>query len=164
MANSPIKFDVVYSQEIAADAAHSFRDYRFKRYGRLMIAACIVNAIGLSTALWFGAQPRAVSTLFLYVLVIGSPMWLLYEHFVWPRRHVSRLLRLLPSPNRVSIGTESVSVTTQRGEAAIPWSRVKRVVETQSAFLLVLSPFLFLFIPLADVPVEAREALRGKVA
>src|SRR3954470_2508105 len=96
-------FEVVYLPDIAAEVADTFRDYRFKRYGLLMIGACVINAIGLSAAVWFGARPGAASTLFILFLVIVGPVWLLYEHFIWPRRYVSRLLRLLPSPGRVSV-------------------------------------------------------------
>lgn len=164
MLPSPVTFDVVYSPDAATEAAARFRDYRFKRYGPLMIGACIVNGIGLFAVLWFGAKPGAPSTLFIWFFVVLSPIWLLYEHFVWPRLYMAKLLRLLPSPGRVSVSAESISVMTRRRDAVLPWSRIKTVLETPSTFLLVLSPpFGFLFIPRAALPAEARDALRAKV-
>lgn len=164
MPTSAVSFDVIYSPEVAAQAAHTFRKYRFKRYGVLMIGACTVNALGLLAALWLGAQPGAASLLFLVGVVVIGPVWLLYEHFVWPSRYVSRLLRLLPSPGRVSMTSESLSVQTRKKDAVIQWSKIKKIVETPEAFLLVLYPFAFLFIPKVGLPVEAYDALRSKVA
>ena len=157
-------FDVVYAPEVATDAAYRFRDDRFKRYGLLMIAACIVNLIGLSAALWFGARPRDASTLFIFFIVIVGPVWLLYEQFVWPQWYVSRLLRVLPSPGRISVSEDSISVTTVRRDALIPWTRIKRVLEARSAYVLVLSPFAFLFIPTTGLPAKVRDGLRARVA
>ena len=164
MLPSAISFDVVYSHETAAHVAQKFRDYRFKRYGALMIIACVINALGLLAALWLGARPDAASMLFLYFVVGIGPVWLLYEHFVWPSRYVSRLLRLLPSPGRVSLSSESVSVQTRKQDAVIQWSKIRTVLETPQAFLLVLYPFAFLFIPKANLPTEAYDAFRSKVA
>src|SRR5260370_41694126 len=96
MPTPAVTFDVVYSPEIATQAAETFRNYRWKRYGPLMVVACIVNAIGLAAALWLGAQPGAASTLFLIFTVVFVPLWLLYEHFVWPSRYVSSLVGVLP--------------------------------------------------------------------
>ena len=136
MATSAVSFDVVYSPEAAAQAAHAFREYRFKRYGLLMVGACVVNALGFLAALWLGAQPGAAYMLFVMAVVIVGPIWLLYEHFVWPSRYVSRLLRLLPSPGRVSLTSESLSVETRKQDAVIQWSKIRRVLETSEAFLL----------------------------
>jgi len=164
MSTPTVSFDVIYSPEVAVQAAHTFREYRFSRYGVLMIGACVVNALGLLAALWLGARPEAASTLFVVVIVVIGPVWLLYEHFVWPSRYVSRLLRLLPSPGRVSLTSESVSVETRKQDAVIQWSKIKRVLETQNAFLLVLYPFAFLLIPKVGLPMEAYDALHSKVA
>ena len=162
MSTLATTFEVKYSPESAVDAASRFQDDRFKRYGRLMIAACIINAIGVSAAIWLGARLEALSTLFLIVVVIVGPAWLLYERYVWPQRYASKLLRVLPATGRISISDESISIATVRGDAVIPWSRIGRVLEAQSAFVLVLTPFSFLFIPATDLPAEVGKGLRAK--
>ena len=100
---------------------------------------------------------------FVMAVVILGPVWLLYQRFVWPSRYVSRLLRLLPSPGRVSLTLESLSVETRKQDTVIQWSKIRRVLETSEAFLLVLYPFAFLFIPKIGLPAEAYDALRSKV-
>jgi hypothetical protein len=162
MPTPALAFDVVYSPEIARRAAETFRNYRWKRYGPLMVIACIVNAIGLSVALWLGAQPGAASTLFVGFVVVLGPLWLLYEHFVWPSRYASKLVRVLPPSGRVSVARDSIFFTTRRRDAEIPWSKIKGVLETQSAFILVLSPFAFVFIPRAGLPLDAYGALHAR--
>ena len=164
MSTSVISFNVVYSPEAAAQAAQAFREYRFKRYGLLMIGASIINALGLFGALWLGAQPGTPSLLFVTGLVVLGPAWLLYQHYLWPTLHVSRLLRSLPSPGRVSLTSESLSIETRKQDAVFQWSSIKGVVETPATFLVVLYPFMFLFIPKVGIPVEAHDALRSKVA
>jgi len=168
MPTTAITFDVVYSPEIAKQAAESFRNYRWKRYGPLMVVASIVNTIGLAVALWLGAQPGAASTLFATFIAVFGPLSLLYEHFVWPSRYASRLVRVLPPSGRVSVEPDSISFAWRGRDAEIPWSRIKTVLETQSAFVLVFSPFTFVFIPRAGLPTDAYGALharsRSKVA
>jgi hypothetical protein len=155
---STATFDMAFSREIAAEAAAQFRDYRFKRYGLLMITACAINVLGFCVALWSGFYPPA-NYLF---LVIGSPLWLLYEHFIWPRAYALRLVRSLSSATQVSINREWIFVAARGQYTPIRWSRIKKVVQTPSVFLLVLSPFAFLFIPTAGLPVDARDVLCSK--
>jgi len=157
-----LTFEVVYSPEIAKRAAETFRNYRWKRYGLLMVTACIVNAIGLTVALWLGAQLSATATFFIVFVVAVGPLWLLYEQFVWPARYASRLVRVLPPSGRVSVGADAISVATRAKDAEIPWSKITKVLETQSAFILVLSPFHFVFVPRAGLPIEADGILHGK--
>ncbi len=129
-----------------------------------MISACIVNTIAVAFFLWSGVRTGTPEKLLMAFLVIGCPLWLLYEHFIWPRKHASRLLRVLPSPGRITLSSESISIATLRKDAVVPWSRIKRVLETDVAFLLVPYPFMFLFIPKADLPVEVYDALHSRVA
>jgi hypothetical protein len=157
-----LTFDVVYSPEIAKRAAEAFRSYRWKRYGPLMVTACIVNAIGLAIAIWLGADLGKAATLFVGFVVVFGPLWLLYEHFVWPSRYASKLIRVLPPSGRVSVAPDAVSLATRDRDAEIPWAKIKRVLETQNAFILVLSPFHFVFIPRIGLPIDADGALRAR--
>jgi YcxB-like protein len=160
MSAQPVAFDAEYSPELIRQAARTFRDYLFKRYGPWLVAACIVNAIGLALSLRLGAETGAALTMVVFVVVLG-PVWLLYEYFIGPSRYAARLKRVLPASGRMSVGSESVSLVVRGQEAAIPWSMVKVVVETHALFLLVLSPFAFAFVPKTGLPVEAYETLQS---
>src|SRR5207248_6811208 len=138
-------------------------DYRFERYGRLLIAACIVNAIGFGLLLWFGAKsvPPLLWVPFMFV-VLSGPIWLCYAHFVFPAWFAARLQRLFPQPMRVLIDKGSVCFVLRRRELSIPWSAVEVVLEAQTLFLLMRSPFAFLVLPKAGLPGEAYSILHAR--
>ncbi len=161
MPAQPVTFDAEYSPELIEQAAHVFRDYLFRRYGAWLVAACVVNAAGLALSLQLGAETGAALAAVVFVVVLG-PMWLLYKYFVGPSQYAARLRGVLPTSGRMSVGPESVSLMVRGQEAAIPWSMVKLVVETEALFLLVLSPFACAFVPRAGLPVEAYEALHKR--
>jgi hypothetical protein len=161
MYEPPIVFTAEYSDGLAVQAARAFRDYQFKRYGPLFIAACVVNALGLWLALHFGAEAGLALGIVAFVVVLG-PTWLLYKYFVAPPMYAARLRRVLPSQSRVSLAAASVSLEVQGQQVEIPWSRIKAVVETSALFLLVVSPFAFTFVPRIGMPAEAHEALHAR--
>ncbi len=155
MSTERVPFDAECSPALFDQAALMFRDYRFRRYGLLLIAACIVNAVGFGFLLWLGAKPSGPTFLLLVFLVVGGPLWLLYEHFVFPHRLAVRLQRLLGHPMRASVGKESVCFVLRGREVSIPWSKVRHVLESQTVFLLMLSPLTFIFLPKSGLPAEA---------
>jgi hypothetical protein len=161
MALAPPAFDAQYPPELFDQAARSFRDYLFRRYGPLLVAACVVNAIGLAVVLWFGVKSVVVLAGLVFIVVLG-PAWLLYEYFLAPSRYAARLKHALPLSNRVTITSESLALTVRDREAAIPWTTIKAIVETQALFLLVLSPFAFAFVPRSGLPVEAYDTLHSR--
>ena len=111
MPTQPVAFDAEYSPELIELAARTFRDYLLKRYGPWLIAACIVNAVGLALSLWLGAKTDAILAGVVFIVVLG-PVWLLYKYFVGPTQYAARLKRFLPSHGRVSVGSEAVSLVT----------------------------------------------------
>jgi hypothetical protein len=159
--HEPIAFTAEYTDELVQHAARSFRDYLFKRYGPLLIAACIVNALGLWLAHHFGAEVGVALLGVAFVVVLG-PTWLLYEYLSIPSRYAVKLRRVLPPRSRVSLSVASVSLERQGQEAVLPWSLVKAVVETSAMFLLVVSPFAFTFVPRLGMPAAAYETLHAR--
>lgn len=154
-------FEAEYSGELIEQAGRAFRDYLFRRYGPWLIAACLINAIGLALSVWLGAPPGPILWGVVFVVVVG-PVWLLYEYFVEPHRYAARLKRVLPSRGRVSINSEAVSFLVRGQESKLPWSSVKVVVETQAFFLLIVSPFAFTFVPKSGLPVETYDTFRAR--
>lgn len=161
MYEPPIVFTADYSDDLVVQAARAFRDYQFKRYGPLLVAACAVNALGLWLALNFGAEAGVALAVVVFVVVLG-PTWLLYKYFVAPSQYVARLRRVLPSQSRVSLAAASVSLRAQGQQVEVSWSAVKAVVETSALFLLVVSPFAFTVLPRLGMPVEAYEFLHAR--
>lgn len=160
-ASEAATFDAQYTPALIEDATRVFRDYRFKRYGALLIAACVVNALAFGFVAW----QRAASglTLFWLVFIVAAgPTWLLYEYFLAPSRFAARLKRALPSSTRVSFGRQSVSFLFGAQAVSVPWSDIKAVVETGTLFLLVVSPFTFVLLPRAGIPPAGYRALHAR--
>ena len=162
MSRAPIAFEAVYSSENRRLAGRAFRDYQFKRYGLLMIAACVINAIGLAFVLWSGAKLGATVYFLVFVVAMG-PLWLLYEYFLGPRMYEAKLGLVLAPAGQVIVGSEAVTLPGRRGDIVFPWSIVKVVVEKSDFFLLVLSPFSSYFVPRPGMPALAYDALHSKV-
>ena len=112
MYEPPIVFTAEYTDELVQHAVRSFRDYLFKRYGPLLIAACIVNALGLWLAVHFGADAGVALLGVAFVVVLG-PTWLLYKYFSIPSQYAAKLRRVLPPRSRVSLAAASVSLEVQ---------------------------------------------------
>jgi hypothetical protein len=127
-----------------------------------MIAACVINAIGLAFVFWSGARLGAIVYFLVFVVVIG-PIWLLYEYLLGPRLYEAKLGLVLAPAGQVIVGSEAVTLPGQRGEIVFPWSIIKVVVEEADFFLLVLSPFSSYFVPRPGMPVPAYDTLHSKV-
>jgi amino acid transporter len=95
MSTAQISFDAAFSAGTMRHAARLFRDYQFKRYGLLLVVACLVNALGLFLAVSFGLPLGGTFWLVAFVVVIG-PIWLAYKYFLGPRLHIAYLQRVRP--------------------------------------------------------------------
>jgi YcxB-like protein len=162
MSRATSSFDAQYSGDAPRRAGEAFRDYQFKRYGLLMIAACVINAVALAFVLWSGAKLGTVLYFLIFVVVIG-PIFLVKEYFVGPRIYEIKAKHILATSGRVTVGPESITLPGQRGEISFPWSIIKVVVERPNFFLLVLSPFSSYFVPRQGMPAEVYDLLHSKV-
>jgi hypothetical protein len=159
---SQAAFDIRYTPDLIDQATRVFRDYRFKRYGALLIAACVVNAVGFGLVVWLREERSLLALLLLAFVVAVGPAWLLYEYFISPRRFAARLKRMLPDSARVAFAKQSISFAFDDQKVAVPWHDVKAVVETETLFLLVVSPFTFLLLPKSGVPPAVNKALHAR--
>jgi hypothetical protein len=160
-AASQAAFDVRYTPVLIEHATRVFRDYRFKRYGALLIAACVLNALVMAFLVWLRADTSLARLLLVFVVAVG-PVWLLYEYFVAPSRFAIRLKRALPDSARVSFAKQSISFAFDDQKVTVPWRDIKDVVEADTLFLLVISPFTFLLLPSAGIPPAASRALHAR--
>jgi hypothetical protein len=147
MYEPPIMFTATYPEGLVRQAARAFRNYQFKRYGPLLIVACVVNALSPLLCLRLGVKPGVA----LNVVI-----------FVAPATHAASLRRVLPAQGSVSLSAASVSLEVRGKQVEVPWSAVKAVVETNTLFLLVLSPFAFTFLPRIGMPFEADKSLLAR--
>jgi hypothetical protein len=161
VTTQPVHFDAHYTGELIWEATHAFQRYRFGRYGKWLAAACVVNTIGFAFAFGLGGNSNAVLAAIAFFVVL-APVWLLYEHFIWPSRHAAKLGKLLPEHVRMTISSEALSAVLREQDAVIPWSIVTAVLETKAFFLLVISPFAFVLVPRSHLPREAYEVLQAK--
>jgi hypothetical protein len=164
MDDASLSYEAVYSPVALRQAGYAFRDYQFKRYGQVLIAACVLNAAALAYAFWLGAD-RGAPLLIVAALVVLGPVWLLYKYFVGPRTYAMKLRLVLASTGQVAVSRDSIALPGRSTEAVVfPWSMVKVVLEQQSHFLLVLSPFSSYFVPRPGMPVAAYDILHSKSA
>jgi hypothetical protein len=154
-------FETMYTPESIREAAYTFRDYQFRHYGPLLIVACIVNAVGLTIALWFGMPRDAIFWFFVFVVVV-SPMWLVYMYLGRPYLDAARLRMTLAPSGKVTVGPEGVVLPLHRGQLKLSWTRIKAVQEKDNLFLLVVSPLFSYFVPTSGMPDSACELLRSR--
>lgn len=162
MSGSTASFDAHYSADSVRQAGYAFRDYQFKRYGLLMIAACVINAAALAFIVWSGAKLGATLYFIVFVVVIG-PIFLTKEYFLGPRMYEFKISHILATGGRVTVSPEKITLPGQRGEISFPWSIIKVVVERPNFFLLILSPFSSYLVPRQEMPAEVYDLLRSKV-
>jgi hypothetical protein len=155
-----VEFKPEQSPAMQIAAATSFvRGYLFATYGKWLVLACAINAIGFSLVLWLGARGMAVWLLGAIALL--APVWLADFYFRRPAKIAARAGRTEPA-TRIALTPEDIEVTTRSGSASLSWSKVRAVVEAPSAFLLVLSPFAFLALPKGGMSQEAIALLEGR--
>ena len=161
MSTEAVSYETTYSPELIALAARAFRDYQFRRYGRLLLACCIVNALGLGLALWFGSK---LSDLYLVVLIVAiGPIWLAYKYFLAPHTMAAKLCHVLAPAGRVTVSSSAVVLPARNGKSfELPWSMVRDVQEMEDFFLLVLSPLSAYLIPKLAMPTPALGALHAR--
>lgn len=162
MSTSAIKFDAAFTPDLIDAASVSFvRGYLFRRYGRWLIAACVINAVGFGLVLWLGGNDGFVLAFIALIVVVG-PAYFAFFYFSYPRRFAERTKqRLLPSV-RFSFGESTFGFTNSAGTGTLAWSGVQAVLDYSEYFLLVLSPIAFAVIPKAGMPVEALRLLEAK--
>src|SRR4051794_29674412 len=146
MLTQPAGFDTEYPTHLFKEAALAFRDYQFKRYGRLMIVACLINALGLTSAMYFGASRDFTFYAFVFFVAMG-PIWLLYKFYISPYTRAAMLRQVFAETGRVTVGSESIALPMRRGEVVFPWNNFSVVLEKQAFFLLAMTPFSFYFVP-----------------
>jgi hypothetical protein len=161
MRYDPVSFNVAYSREVVRQAAHAFRAYQVKRYGLLMVSACIINAVGLALAVRFGAEPGLVLNGVIFVVILG-PSWLLYQYFLSPRLYEIKHQLILEPSGLVVVDPEAVHLPARRGIFVLRWSALSAVLETPAFFLLVLSPFSAYFVPRLGMPGPAYDVFHFK--
>jgi hypothetical protein len=164
MSAPPLEFDSVFTTDLIDEASISFvRGYLFHRYGRLLIAACLINAVGFAFALWLGATDALLMAFVAFIVVMG-PVYFASFYFFYPRRFAERLKKYLMPSAHFSLDASALSISTKKGSGTVPWSAVKAVLKYPAYFILVLSPIAFSVIPKAGLPIDARRFLGEKGA
>ena len=162
MTDQSPTFQATYSNELFAAAANALRNYQFRRYGRLLILCCVINALGFAAALWSGA-PFSTGMKFIAFVVATGPLWLAYKYFLGPGIIAARLRSVMPAIGPVTVGPSSIVLPLRDGKQLdLPWSMVKVVQETESLFLLVVTPLWAYFVPKVAMPKELLDSLHTR--
>ena len=162
MSASTIEFASAFTTDLIDAASVSFvRGYLFRRYGRWLIAACLINAVGFGLVLWLGGNDGLVLS-FIALIVVMGPAYLALFYFFYPRRIADRMKQRLMPRAHFSFNESMFGFTNDVGTGAMAWSGVKAVVDHPTYFLLVFSPIAFSVIPKAGMPVDALRLLEAK--
>ena len=162
MSASAIEFDAAFTPNLIDAASVSFvRGYLFRRYGRWLIAACLINAVGFGLVLWLGGNDILVLAFIAMIVVIG-PAYLALFYFSYPRRFAERMKQRVMPRTHYSFSESVFGFTNNTGTGTVAWSDVKAVLDHSAYFLLVFSPIAFAVIPKVGMPVDALRLLEAK--
>jgi hypothetical protein len=137
------------------------RRYLTNRYGPLLAGSAVICIAGDSLGYWLGADP-------IPTCAMGSIVALAVIYFVWfyirmPGRLAGRMKRSLDPAVRLRVDSQGILASVVSGPVLIDWSRVKFLLEQESYFLLVLSPFSYLIVPKPGLPSGSAIVLRDRL-
>jgi hypothetical protein len=126
-----------------------------------LLGATVINFTGVAIGLWLGASPVFTSALGAFVVL--TALYFVSVYILRPGRLAASMKRNLDPAVRLRVDSEGVLAIVGKGQMLVEWSRVKSVLELESCFLLVLSPFSYLVVPKSGLPQEPAVVLRGRV-
>lgn len=160
MSAEPVAFEAQYTSELIERAALAFvRQYLFRRYGRWLLLACIINAAGLALALGLGFREPAAVIGLIAIIVLG-PLYLALVYLTYPAKFSGRLKQVLLPSAHFSMSVEKLQVRTNAGTVEVPWPGPGSLLERESFSLLALSPLAFVIFPTASLPPSGRAILQ----
>jgi hypothetical protein len=160
---SSTHFEVVYSRELLEDAARCFISKYFRRDGRWLLPACVVNVIGIAAAIALGATETWMILGGTMVAVTG-PLYCIYLFASFPKQYAANVTQTLAPRAELTFTDSTLEVLAKGKNAEIPWTSIKEVWECPAAFVLVFSQHgkVFAVIPKNDLPPLAHELLARK--
>jgi hypothetical protein len=145
-------FDAIYNQEEAARSERAFLRRSARELRKIHYLSGLVVLLLLISSLFFGGPTwanYALGALFLVSLLVE-----IFFYLARPAK-ARRLARRYPN-RRIEIGSDALCVSAGGETTRVPW---KRIWTTEESVILVLSPFLSVSIPRAQLPAEAYERL-----
>jgi hypothetical protein len=148
-------FDATYNEEEAARSERAFLRRSARELRKFYYLSELVILLLLTSSLLFGGPTWATYALGALFLVP-----LLGEMFFYLARpaEARRLARRYPN-RRIEFGSDALCVSAGGETTRVPWKRIGRIWTTDESVILVLSPFLSVSIPRAQLPAEAYERL-----
>ncbi len=148
-------FDATYNEEEAARSERAFLRRSARELRKFYYLSDLVVLLLFAASLIFRGPTWATYTLGALFLVS-----LLGETFYYVARlaKTRRLARRYPN-RRIEIGNDALRVGAGGETTRVPWTRIKFIWTTDESVILVLSPFLSVSIPRAQLPAEAYDRL-----
>ena len=119
-----------------------------------------------------------LSTLLVYLLVMGNRSWLVgvlgvvillafiimvLSYTVHMRRSLTRLRRMNKPEAILELGEERFKVTSDLGSSEIQWSLIQKLWRFDNIWLLHFSGGEFMSIPVAELPDEAKSFIEARL-
>jgi hypothetical protein len=159
-SNMTYSFEAVYDAEAAARAERAFyvrSVWQLRRF--ITLAPPIAFLTFVAAGLVLGAPAWFVSffSVFLALSIVGP----IFFYIARPRE--ARRVALNYPIRRITLGPETVEVSTGEQSANIPWGRIRHVWDADDYVLLVLGRFSSFGLPTACLPEGAGEYIRSRV-
>lgn len=156
----PFRFEVVYDEAMAREAAWTFVRRRFGQDRRLQAAAGLGIAWALACAWWFEA-PRIALCATVFPALAGL---LFVLAGLMHRRAALRKLRALDAMRAVfEIGEAGLSATSRAGSLTLAWAALDEVWEYPRFWIVTMAANAYLTLPVAAAPPEALAYARARL-
>ena len=160
MPGDDVDAEIEYTDRVIEQACGSFVRYFFStRYGRLLVLASVVNAVGFALAVHFGVKDKFMLFVVGMIAALG-PIYLSSLYFLFPKRTSAVLKQHLKPRAKVTVSSSGFGIAANGRAIALPWADVKAIREFPDYFLLVLARLAFAVIPKHGLPDASQQTIR----
>lgn len=159
MNERAIDFRAEYTVELIDDAAKTFVHRLFRKYLRLLVAACVIDIVGFLAVLVLGGV-SAWMVVAIGALAALGPIYFPWQYYRLPEQLSARMKETLVPNAAVSIGPFTFMLSAKDGSFTCHFKNLKEIAELQGYFLFVVGILAFTFIPKKDMPPDAQQMIR----
>ena len=157
MGASTIDFDAVYDDAMIEDAAKVFVRRQFRKYGWLLVLACIINIVGF--ALFVALGGRGGLAVAVGIIAAVGPLYFPWAYNRLHHKLAASMKRALNPTARVSISSSTFTLSAKGQSFTRQWAHLKEVIETADYFLIVVNHIAFTFVPKKSAPEDALQLM-----
>jgi len=163
MNERAIDFRAEYGTALIDDAAKAFVHRLFRKYLRLLVAACVMNIVGFVAVLVLGGTSTWMVVAIGALAALG-PIYFPWQYYHLPGELGVRMKETLVPNAEVSIGPSTLTLSAKGRSFTCHLKDLKEIVELRDYFLFVVGLLAFTFIPKRGMPPDAQQIIRQAAA